>query len=100
MFTFRSSFLPKSSRVSLVPLIALAAMAAAGCASMQDSQTTQYAARECKAVPADFPNRPKKQPTVAEQAEARLALGRLAAERGGYSGIGNSLLSDLNRDCY
>ena len=53
-----------------------------------------------KAVLADFPNRPKKQPTVAEQAEARLALGRLAAERGGYSGIGNSLLSDLSRDCY
>ena len=94
MSTFRSSALPT------VTLVALAAMVATGCASMRDSQPTQYASRDCKAVPADFPNRPKKQPTAAEQAEARLALGRLAAERGGYSGIGNNLVSDLNRDCY
>lgn len=87
--------------ISLATL-ALAASLSAGCASMSgsDAQSAQYASRDCKAVAATFPNRPKKNATPAEQAEAKLALGRLAAERGGYAGIGNNTLSDLSRDCH
>ena len=85
-----------------IPLAALAAAAAisAGCASTTGvAQSAQPAARDCKAVAATFPNRPKKDATPAEQAEAKLALGRVTAERGGYLGIGTSTLADLNRDC-
>ena len=87
--------------VSLAMAAAAVAMTA-GCASMQgsDSKSSNYASRDCKAVPATFVNRPKKDASPAEQAEARLKLGRLAAERGGYGGIGNDTLSDLNRECY
>ena len=91
MFTLRSA---------LLATVVAAATVTAGCASISSDKSPQYAARECKAVPATFPNRPKKDVSPAEQAEARLKLGRLAAERGRYGGIGNDLLSDLNRDCY
>jgi hypothetical protein len=90
-----------TSRPFALMAIAMAATMAAGCASMDGSQPDHYAAkRDCKAVPATFVDRPKKEPSSIEQAEARLKLGRLAAERGGTGGIGNNTLSDLNRDCY
>ena len=77
-----------------------ALVALSGCASMDaSSQPQQLASRDCKAVPADFVNRPTKNPTRAELAAAEMKLSRLAIERGGYTGIGNSTLSDLAREC-
>lgn len=92
MFTLRSA---------LLATVVAAATVTAGCASTgSDSKSPQYASRDCKAVPATFLNRPKKDASPIEQTEARLKLGRLAAERGGSGGIGNDLLTDLNRECY
>ena len=78
-----------------LPILAAAAIVLAGCASAPE----QYASRECKIVPADFVNQPKKNPTPAEQAEAQLKMQRFAYSRGG-SGLGNNMPMDAVRDCY
>ena len=91
-----------ASRLVVPAALFAVTLLAGGCASMQAGQagqSNQYASRDCKAVPADFVDRPKKNASSIEQTEARLKLGRLAAERGGYGGIGNNTLSDLARDC-
>jgi hypothetical protein len=75
----------------LIPIVALAA-----CASAPE----QYAANtECKVVPADFVNVPKKNPTPADRAEAELRMQRFAYSRPGYI-VGNDLPSQAVRDCY
>ena len=89
-----------TSRMVAPAMLSLFTIFGAGCASMQASQPEQLAARNCKAVPADFVNRPTKNPTPAESAEAQLKLSRLAAQRGGYANPGATLLPDLARDCY
>jgi len=73
----------------LVPVLAVAA-----CASAPD----QYASRDCKIVPADFPNVPKKNPTSAEQAEAQLKMQRFAYSHG-YN-TGTDMPGQAVRDCY
>jgi len=82
----------------IFPLSALAAAALilGGCAT---SAPEQYASRECKIVPADFVDHPKKNPTRTEQAEAQLKMQRFAYSRGGY-GLGNNMPMDAVRDCY
>lgn len=82
--------------------IVSALVSLSGCASMDASSQAQpqpLASRDCKAVPADFVNHPTKNPTRVERAAAEMKLSRLAIERGGYNGIGNSTLSDLAREC-
>ena len=67
----------------------------AACASAPD----QYAAKECKIVPGQFVNVPKKDPTSAERAEAQLKMQRFAYARGGY-GTGTNMPAEAVRDCY
>ena len=82
---------------ALFPVALLAsALLAAGCAS---APPEKYASAECKIVVADFPNKPSKNVTRAEQAEAQMRMTRLGYARGSY-GIGNNLIADINRDCY
>ena len=82
----------------ILPLCALAASALllGACAT---STPELYASRDCKIVPADFVNQPKKNPTSAEQAEAQLRMQRYAYSRGGY-GVGTNMPVDAVRDCY
>ena len=88
-----------TNRIVILTIVS-AVVSLSGCASMDaSSQPQQLASRDCKAVPADFVNRPTKSPTRAERAEAEMKLSRLAVERGGYRGIGHSTLSDLAREC-
>lgn len=88
-----------TNRIVILTIVS-AVVSLSGCASMDaSSQPQQLAARDCKAVPADFVNRPTRNPTRVEQAAAEMKLSRLAIERGGYNGIGNSTLSDLSRAC-
>ena len=84
------------SRLLIGVMIPVAAFFVAGCAS---TPSGQVAARECKIVAADFVNKPTKNPTPAEQAEAEMQMSRLAASRGGYR-AGTNLISDAARDCY
>lgn len=86
------------SEFRIFPLAALAAAALllGGCAT---SAPEQYASRDCKIVPADFVNQPKKNPTPAEQAEAQLKMQRFAYSRGGY-GIGTNMPIEAVKDCY
>jgi hypothetical protein len=86
------------SEFRIFPLAALAAAALllGGCAT---SAPEQYASRDCKVVPADFVNQPKKNPTPAEQAEAQLKMQRFAYSRGGY-GIGTNMPIEAVKDCY
>ena len=84
------------SHVLLPVALSLAALLVAGCAS---TTPEKYAARDCKIVVADFPNKPSKNVTRAEQAEAEMKMSRLAYSRGGY-GIGNNLVADITRECY
>lgn len=82
---------------ALIPVALLAsAFVAIGCAS---TPSEKYAAAQCKIVVADFPNKPSKNVSRAEQAEAEMRMSRLAYARGGY-GIGNNLFADVTRDCY
>ena len=83
------------SRVLLPVALSLAAVLAAGCAS---TTPEKYAARECKIVVADFPNKPAKNVSRAEQAEAEMKISRLAYARG--YGVGNNLVADIVRECY
>ena len=82
----------------ILPLSALAASALllGACAT---SAPELYASRDCKIVPADFVNHPKKNPTPAEQADAQLRMQRFAYARGGYS-VGSNMPADAVRDCY
>ena len=82
----------------ILPLCALAASALllGACAT---STPELYASRDCKIVPADFVNQPKKNPTAAEQAEAQLKMQRLAYARGGYT-PGSNMMADAVKDCY
>jgi len=82
---------------SLSILVTAAALAVAGCASAPEQYAS--ASRECKIVPADFVDHPKKNPTPAERAEAQLKMQRFAYSRGGYT-LGNSMPVDAVRDCY
>lgn len=84
---------------SVVRLALLApALAVAACAST--APTPQYArSTECKIVPGQFVNVPKKNPTAAEQAEAELKMQRFAFSRGSY-GRGNDMPSEAVRECY
>ena len=85
-----------ASRV-LFPVMMLAAVfVVAGCAS---APPEQLASRECKVVVADFPGKPSKNVTRAEQAEAEMRVNRLAYARGNY-GIGTNLVADIARECY
>lgn len=84
------------SRVSISLMILVPALLMAGCAS---TPSEPVAARECKVVVADFPNKPSKNVIRAQQAEAEMQVTRLAYARGGY-GIGNNLVADIARDCY
>jgi hypothetical protein len=78
---------------SLVPVFALAA-----CAST--TPTAQYAAStDCKIVPGQFVNVPKKNPTAAEQAEAELKMARFAYSRPGYGRL-TDMPSEAVRNCY
>ena len=88
------------THIAVTAVVSAVTLLGAGCASMDGSAPPQQlASRECKAVPADFVNRPTKNPTRAERAGAEMKLSRLAIERGNYNGIGNSTLSDLAREC-
>ena len=82
----------RTALLLLVPAFFLAA-----CASSPETQ--QLASRECKVVPGQFVNVPKKNPTPAEQAEAQLKLQRFAYARGGY-GTGTNMPAEAVRDCY
>lgn len=84
-------------RFVLPALVSSMALVVTGCGTTSGAPQ-QIASRDCKVVPADFVGKPKKNPTRAEQAEAELKLSRFAASSGGY-GIGNSLVSDINREC-
>ena len=68
----------------------------AGCAS---TSSGQLAGNDCKIAVADFPGKPAKNVTPAEQAAAEMRISRLAYDRGGYE-IGANLLADAARDCY
>lgn len=81
-------------RLLLLSLLSPVALLAA-CASTPD----QVASRDCKVVVADFPGRPAKNVSSAEQALAQMRVSRLAAERGGYAS-GPNLAADAARDCY
>jgi hypothetical protein len=83
-------------RIFPLSALAVAALILGGCAT---SAPEQYASRECKIVPADFVDHPKKSPTPVEQAEAQLRMQRYAYSRGGYA-IGNNMPMDAVRDCY
>ena len=76
--------------------LAAAVAVLAGCAATTGPD--QLAARECKVAAADFANKPKKDPTAAEKAEAELKVSRLAWQRGGYAN-GNNVFADAMRDC-
>ncbi len=76
----------------LVPALFLAA-----CASSPETQ--QLASTNCKIVPGQFVNVPKKNPTAAEQAEAQLKMQRFAYSRGGI-GVGTNMAQDAVKDCY
>ena len=77
----------------LVPALFVAA-----CAST--APTAQYANNtDCKIVPGQFVNVPKKNPTPVEQAEAELKMQRFAYSRGGY-GRGTDMPADAVRNCY
>jgi hypothetical protein len=81
----------------LIPITMLVALfLVAGCAS---TPAEQLASRDCKIAVADFPGKPAKNVTPAEQAAAEMRISRLAYARGGY-GIGTNLLADAARDCY
>lgn len=82
-------------RLLSLPVLIASALFVAGCASGPE----QYASRECKVVPADFIDHPTKNPTAAEQAEAKLKMQRFAYSRGGY-GTGTNMPLDAVRDCY
>ena len=74
------------------------ALFVAACAST--SPTAQYAAStDCKIVPGQFVNVPKKNPTPAEQAEAQLKMQRFAYSRGDY-GRGTDMPAEAVRNCY
>ena len=74
------------------------ALLVAACAS--NATTAQYAGNtDCKIVPGQFVNVPKKNPTPAEQAEAELKMQRFAYSRGGY-GRGTDMPADAVRNCY
>ena len=76
-------------------LFLIPALAVAACASSPE----QYASKECKVVPGQFVNVPKKDPTPAERAEAQLKMQRFAYARGGY-GTGTNMPLEAVRDCY
>jgi hypothetical protein len=81
---------------SRIFLLLPAALIVTACAS---SAPEQYASRECKIVPGQFVNVPKKDPTPAERAEAVLKMQRFAYSRGGY-GTGINMAAEAVRDCY
>ncbi|MEO7761024.1 MAG: hypothetical protein ABIS68_03825 [Casimicrobiaceae bacterium] len=78
--------------LALIPVLLVAA-----CASSPE----QYASAptECKVVPAQFVNSPKKNATDAEKAEAQLKFQRFAYARGGY-GVGTNMPAEAIRNCY
>ena len=77
----------------LVPALFVAA-----CAST--APTAQYASNaDCKIVPGQFVNVPKKNPSRVEQAEAELMMQRFAYSRAGY-GRGTDMPADAVRNCY
>ena len=85
--------------MSTIRLALLApALLVAACAST--SPTAQYAgSTDCKIVPGQFVNVPKKNPTPAEQAEAELKMQRFAYSRGAY-GRGTDMPAEAVRNCY
>jgi hypothetical protein len=78
-------------------LLLAPALLLAACASSPETQ--HLASTNCKVVPGQFVNVPKKNPTPAEQAEAQLKLQRFAYSRGGY-GVGTNMPAEAVRDCY
>ena len=73
------------------------ALFVAGCAST--APTPQYAAgTDCKIVPGQFVNVPKKNPSPAEQAEAELKMQRFAYSRANF-GRGTDMPAEAVRNC-
>ena len=87
------------NRSEVVRLVLLApALVVAACAST--APTAQYAdSTDCKIVPGQFVNVPKKNPTPVEQAEAELKMQRFAYSRPSY-GRGYDMPSEAVRNCY